>query len=176
MSDWLMLAMLLFYFNKIITIRRQVLVRLVVADDGKKIPQESNASVARNSRETRLYICMHVHTYACGTAEPSMFFKLFKRTCHAWGTAEPSMFSSFQFSKFQSELSCMRIEGRQSPRFVYVWLFGFVKFCECCNVVLAWYLFVCMFVFVRAQAIALPGHFLAWLQGCGLGGARNGDK
>ena len=36
--------------------------------------------------------------------------------------------------------------------------------------------FVCVFVYVRAQATALPDHFLAWLQGCGRGGARNGDN
>ena len=34
---------------------------------------------------------------------------------------------------------------------------------------------LCVCVCVRAQAIALPGHILARLQGCGRGGARNGD-
>ena len=112
----------------------------------RKFRKQATREIARK----RMCVCMHMHAHIhththAGRQSPACFQFFSSVTCHAWELRDGRAQHVFKFSIFKvsTNLSCMRIEGRQSPRFVYVWFVLFVNFVK---VVMLFWLEICLCV------------------------------
>ena len=91
--------------------------------------KENSASKQREKFARNAFVHMHAHTYIrMRDGRAQHVFQTFQAYLSCMRDGRAQHVFKFSIFKVSSELSCMRIEGRQSPRFVYVWFVLFVNF------------------------------------------------